>query len=579
MKCRLLQSGFTLVELVMVIALMGIIGTMTVSFISGRSDYERWEETRRKMEAIRVALLGDTVEDPGLERSRFGYFGDMGRLPTNFTLLTAAESPAWAFQGSNGVGAGWRGPYYHPRFRDSYALELDGWGRPFIYSTTSLTSLGSDNLANGAGPATDILVSFPVAERLGSVVGRLMDRGEPLQTIPVVLQYASNGNLIASTSLTAADGTFSFTTVPFGVRSLLITSLSTPIGPLALSVDRPTVVVPSSQIDYYGRSSLTLNSVGTSASPMQILSALGDSKNSNGSTVSLDYTVPLNAGVNPILLVAVGGDDNSPDVLPNSADVNGDQMYLVTSGLSSASGNRTGYSLYALMTTAGYSGTIVGRFQGSLKPRIITAYTLTGARSVIPEAMSVGVSSTGNVLASITPLTAGAMIVTAVQEGAKNALTPSGLNHVEDVEELKNGNGAAMGHILTTSLQQLNTVGFSASSPNRMVIMLASFPPSPDPVTGTLSSTYQSVRTLEYFTVRWSGVELLNSFTLNGVTQTLPGVPSGTRINITSPMAIPARATTAGFSLTFTNTMTGRDMVATFEWTSGDTDTIRFTVP
>ena len=42
----------------------------------------RWEDTRRKMEAIRVALLGDPNGEPGFERTRFGYFGDMGRMPT-----------------------------------------------------------------------------------------------------------------------------------------------------------------------------------------------------------------------------------------------------------------------------------------------------------------------------------------------------------------------------------------------------------------------------------------------------------------------------------------------------------------
>lgn len=579
MRLHARQSGFTFIEFVMAIAVMAVIGLMTASLFQGKSDFERWEETRKKMEAIRVSLLGDTLGDPGFERSRFGYFGDMGRLPTNFTLITAAETPAWAFVGSNGVGAGWRGPYYNPKFRDSYAMELDGWGRAFIYSTTSLTSFGSDALASGAGHATDLMVAFPVSERLASVVGRLTDRGEPLQTIPVVLRYSSNGSLIGSTSLTAADGTFSFTTVPFGVRSLLITSLIPPIGPLAMAVDRPTVVVPENQIEFFGRSAVTLNSIAISAAPMQILSALADSSNSNDSQISMAYTVPPNSGANPLLLVAVGADDKSSDVLPNSADVDGDQMYLVTSGLSSTSGNRTGYSLYSLMTTAGYYGTITARFQGTLKPRIISACTLTRSKNAIPEAMSVAVNASGGVLTSITPLTAGSMIVTAVQQGAKKTLDPSGLNHVEDVEEIKNGNSAAMGHILTTSLQLLSTVGWTSSGSNRMVVMAASFPPAPDPVTGTLASSYQTLRTLEYLVVRWSGVELLNAVTVNGVTQSTPGVPSGTRINIINPMTIPARATTAGFSLTFTNTMTARDMVATFEWTTGDKDTIKFTVP
>ncbi len=572
------KPGFTLIEFVMAIAVMAIIATLTISLFPGRSDYERWEETRAKMEAIRVALLGDSVGEPGFERSRFGYFGDMGRMPTNFTLITAAETPVWVFQGSNGVGAGWRGPYFDNKFTGAYAMELDGWGRAFVYSTTSLTSYGSDGAVGGSTHASDLLVLFPLAERLGSVTGRLTDRGEPLGTTPVILKYASNGTLIAATSLTAADGTFSFTTVPFGVRALLVTSLSPVLGPLAIPVDRSTVVVSPNQVEYYGRSAVTLNSVATSAAAMLVLSALSNGANDNASTIALAYTVPLNAGASPLLLVGVGGDDKSPDVIPNSADVDGDPMYLVTFGLSNTSSNRTGYSLYALMATAGYFGTITGRFQGNLKPRIITAYTLTRAKSVVPEAMSMGRSATGGVLTSITPLTAGAMIVTAVQEGAQKTLTPSGFNHVEDIELILNGNGAAMGHILTSSLAQLTTVGWTASSPNRMVVIAASFPPTPDPVTGTLASTYATTRTLEYLVVRWSGTELLNAFTLNGVTQTTPGVPSGTRINITKTMTVPANATATGFTLTFTNTMTARDMVATFEWTTGDKDTVKFTV-
>lgn len=245
------SKGFTLLEMVFVVLMISIIATMTTSLFLRGSDAEQFEATRQKMESIRKAILGSNQLDPRGMRTDFGYHGDMGQLPTSLSLLTAAQTPAWAYVATYGFGAGWKGPYYSPRYFDPYTINTDAWGRAFVFNTTSLTSYGSDGVAGGTVYGTDLVMIFSTADRLSRVRGIVKDGPSGLGSRTVSAVYPSAGLMTTASTVTDANGFFFFDGIPFGPRSVLVTD-SPGIGPRAVTVGAPEVFLPPDTLNYYG---------------------------------------------------------------------------------------------------------------------------------------------------------------------------------------------------------------------------------------------------------------------------------------------------------------------------------------
>ncbi|PHS29698.1 MAG: hypothetical protein COA95_11435 [Methylophaga sp.] len=138
-----LQKGFTLLELVLVLFLITLMASATLMLTENIEDQAKYDETKRRMEIMRKAIVGDptrTVND-GPEIS--GFVADMGRLPICVAeLLTLGDASGSDFQSpcdgslikkwdedpSSGIWFGWHGPYIQVlpekngnlRFRDGY---------------------------------------------------------------------------------------------------------------------------------------------------------------------------------------------------------------------------------------------------------------------------------------------------------------------------------------------------------------------------------------------------------------------------------------------------------------------------
>lgn len=128
------MSAFTLIELLAVIAILGLIAAFAVpqvlKWVSGaRSDSAR----------IQIEALGGSIDLYRLE---------VGSYPP--TLEALVEKP-------QGV-ARWNGPYLKKR-----VLPKDPWGNDYIYRSPGknggydLLSLGSDNSEGGEGEQKDIV--------------------------------------------------------------------------------------------------------------------------------------------------------------------------------------------------------------------------------------------------------------------------------------------------------------------------------------------------------------------------------------------------------------------------------------
>ncbi|HQP12230.1 MAG TPA: type II secretion system major pseudopilin GspG [Candidatus Omnitrophota bacterium] len=134
------ERGFTLIELMVVIVILGILAGLIVPRIMGRPDEARQAKARIQIESIGTALKL--------------YRLDNGAYPTTEQGLQAlVEAPAVGQLAKN-----WRQGGY----LESAKIPKDPWDREFVYISPGthgeydLSSLGADGETGGEGKNKDI---------------------------------------------------------------------------------------------------------------------------------------------------------------------------------------------------------------------------------------------------------------------------------------------------------------------------------------------------------------------------------------------------------------------------------------
>jgi general secretion pathway protein G len=132
------ESGFTLIEIMVVIAIIGILATLIVPNIMGRPDEARITAAKHDVGTINQALKL--------------YRLDIGRYPTTEQGLKAlVERPT-----SEPIPQNWKAGGYLGQ------LPKDPWGNTFFYSNPGtrseidIISYGADGKPGGAGTDADI---------------------------------------------------------------------------------------------------------------------------------------------------------------------------------------------------------------------------------------------------------------------------------------------------------------------------------------------------------------------------------------------------------------------------------------
>lgn len=239
------RSGFTLIEMLVVLAILGAVTTVALRSVSTVQDRVRYEKTQRAFAEAERALLGDGAGDPG-------FAGDMGRLPlppdpslpeAYYELTDLLANPSLALNevavaaedDQVTLASGWRGPYL--QVPAGAQRILDGYDRPLLLRRVKgavgqparwwLHSTGPDGLLAPGGAATDdvevplydAVLPTPSAEAVNLVYATdLSGEVEIAGSVPagfecdVVLWSAAADGSLTSTILQQSAGSVTPTT-------------------------------------------------------------------------------------------------------------------------------------------------------------------------------------------------------------------------------------------------------------------------------------------------------------------------------------------------------------------------------
>lgn len=140
------QSGFTLLELVLVLFLIGLLASAGLLFTENQEDQAYFDETQRRLETIRKAIIRNGERTVNGQPELAGFASDMGRLPYCVAelLYTGAVSDTKFFISpcstvnnlpmrrpattADGIRYGWWGPYIQVNpDRDGERVYRDGY--------------------------------------------------------------------------------------------------------------------------------------------------------------------------------------------------------------------------------------------------------------------------------------------------------------------------------------------------------------------------------------------------------------------------------------------------------------------
>jgi general secretion pathway protein G len=133
---RQAQEGFTLIEIMVVIAIIGLLATLVVQSLRGATD-----------RAKRTKAMADIAE---LKTALDRYYIDNGSYPTGDQGLNALVTAS----GQGAQATNYEEGGYIRR------IPADPWGNPYVYSSDgnnyTLKSYGADGAEGGTGKNADI---------------------------------------------------------------------------------------------------------------------------------------------------------------------------------------------------------------------------------------------------------------------------------------------------------------------------------------------------------------------------------------------------------------------------------------
>ncbi|MFQ5606681.1 MAG: prepilin-type N-terminal cleavage/methylation domain-containing protein [Candidatus Zixiibacteriota bacterium] len=143
-----MSAGFTLIEIIIVIVVLGIISAVAIPRFSNITEDAKSTTTREEMMRLKIAIIGDPRATAGRKYINKGFLGDVGSVPN--LLVDLAVKPGSLAVYNNFTGLGWNGPYIDSSGGDYLT---DSWGVAYVYDPVART------ITSSGGPA-NIVLSF-----------------------------------------------------------------------------------------------------------------------------------------------------------------------------------------------------------------------------------------------------------------------------------------------------------------------------------------------------------------------------------------------------------------------------------
>jgi type II secretory pathway pseudopilin PulG len=203
------SAGFTLIEVVLIIILLGVLATVAVTRLDDATETAKFEQTRKEMQQLAYAIAGNPRANSGDGRSDFGYVGDVGSIPGSLDNLVT----------NPGYGT-WDGPYVSSAF-DTDGFKKDAWNVDYLLVDTVIRSTGS-------GQAIDLVFATSQSALVSNTVnGRIVDgsheppRSTFKDSVQLRLTYPDgSGGLTTAVAFPSEDGSFSLSGIPIGEHTL-----------------------------------------------------------------------------------------------------------------------------------------------------------------------------------------------------------------------------------------------------------------------------------------------------------------------------------------------------------------------
>ena len=189
------NQGFTLLEVVLVLFLMGLVASAGLMLTENVEDQAKYDETRQRMLMMRQAIIGNSTRTLNGRPEIGGFVADMKRLPGCVRELLSSEDcdgnalALWARDASTGVGAGWRGPYLYVSpesdgqryFRDAYGNSdasdaiNSGWDYQLSGEKIGLSSKGLDGVSGTGDDVSDAELIMAADWQINSIQIRFVN--------------------------------------------------------------------------------------------------------------------------------------------------------------------------------------------------------------------------------------------------------------------------------------------------------------------------------------------------------------------------------------------------------------------
>jgi prepilin-type N-terminal cleavage/methylation domain-containing protein len=204
------NRGYTLIELILVIVIIGILASIAVQSLKSSDDNQRFISTVDEMEMLARAVVGDERLVSGGIRTDFGYMGDVGSLPPNLDALVT----------NPGGYATWNGPYIRSNFvENSEDYKRDAWNNPYTYGGLTISSTG------GGSSVTKQFANSNSSLISNTIYGIVRDQTgcppwDSASNVTITIYYPDGGGSTTSSSTSPArSGEFSIeNSIPIGLH-------------------------------------------------------------------------------------------------------------------------------------------------------------------------------------------------------------------------------------------------------------------------------------------------------------------------------------------------------------------------